>query len=100
MGWAFFVFVGVVLLWSACVGLIFNRRNVLIMLLCVELIFLAAGINFVLFSKMYHDYHGHVMALLVLVVAACESAIALALVVLMYRQYDSLDARYLTKIEG
>ena len=100
MFWVFFVLMSVFLFWAACVGMMFNRRNLIVMLLCVELIFLAASLNFILFAKMHHDLHGQIMGLFVLVIAASESAIALALFVLMYRQYGSLDTKVLTNIEG
>ena len=97
---AFFVWLGFFLFWTACVGMMFNRRNIIVMLLCVELIFLASSLNFILFSKIFHDVNGQIMTLFVLVIAACESAVALALLVLMHRKYATLDAKVLTSVQG
>ena len=85
---------------AALIGMIINRRNLIVMLLCAEMIFLAANINFVVFSKIYAHVHGQIMGLIVIVIAAAESAIALALMVLMYRQYHSVDSSKLANIQG
>ena len=98
MVWSLMLFVNVLFLLIACVGMALNRRNLIVLLLCVELIFLAANFNFILFSRMHADVHGQVMTLFVVMVAAAESAIAMALFVLMYRQYGSVDAAVLTNI--
>ena len=100
MLWACFVLLGLMLALTACVGIVINRRNLIVMLLCVEMLFLAANMNFVLFSKIHNDVHGEIMTLFVIAIAAAESAIALALLVLMYRQYHSIDSRKLSNIGG
>ena len=100
MDWMVIMLISVILLMVACVGMVINRRNLIVLLLCVELIFLAANLNFVLFSRLHQDVHGQIMTLFVLAVAAAESAIALALFVLMYRQFGVVDAKVLTNIRG
>lgn len=100
MFWVLFLVLSGILFLTACLGMMMNRRNLLVLLLCVEMVFLSANMNFVLFSRLHADIHGQVMALFVLAVAAAESAIALALLVLMYRQYNSVDAKMLTNIRG
>ena len=94
------ILTSMMLVLSAFVGMIINRRNLIVMLLCVEMIFLSANINFVYFSQYHQHVHGQVMALMIIVVAAAESAVALALMVLMYRQYHSVDSGKLVNIRG
>ena len=100
MDWILIVAVSSLFVVTACVGMVINQRNLIVMLLCAELIFLAANLNFVTFSRLYQDLHGHVMVIFVLGAAAVESAIALALFVLMYRQFHSVDTKLLSSIRG
>ncbi|MBC8200869.1 MAG: NADH-quinone oxidoreductase subunit NuoK [Planctomycetes bacterium] len=76
------------------IGLIgfFVRRNLIVMFLCTELMFQGAAIAFVAVGRYYFDYSGQVMVIFILTVAAAEAALALALVVLLHRQKDTLDA--------
>jgi NADH-quinone oxidoreductase subunit K len=66
-------------------GIVLNRKNILIILMSIELILLAINFNFVVFSNSMDDLIGQVFALLVLTVAAAESAIGLAILVIYYR---------------
>lgn len=100
MGWILFLVTSFMLLVIAAFGTILNKRNLLVLLLCVEMIFLAANVNFVLFSRLHMDVHGQIMALFVMVLAAAESAIALALMILMYRKYRTVNCSVLTNIRG
>ncbi|HAV93405.1 MAG: NADH-quinone oxidoreductase subunit NuoK [Legionellales bacterium] len=100
MDWMLVVALGVLFMITATVGMVVNRRNLIVMLLCVELMFLASSLNFVVFSRLYEDFHSQVMVLFILAIAAAESAIALALFVLMYRHYHAVDAKVLTNIRG
>jgi len=76
------------------IGLIgfFVRRNLIVMFLCTELMFLGAAIAFVSIGRYMLDYSGQVMVIFILTVAAAEAALALALVVLLHRQKSTLDA--------
>ena len=67
------------------------RRNLIVMFLCTELMFQAAAIAFVAVGRYYLDYSGQVMVIFILTVAAAEASLALALVVYMHRQRDTLD---------
>ena len=100
MDWILIIAVSVLFVITACVGMIINQRNLIVMLLCAELLFLAANLNFTAFSRLHQDFHGQVMVIFVLAAAAAESAIALALFVLMYRQYHSVDTKLLSNIRG
>lgn len=66
-------------------GILFNRRDVLIVLMCIELIFLSINLNFVVFSLYLDDFYGQIFPLFVLTVVAGESAIGLAILILYYR---------------
>lgn len=67
------------------------RRNILVMLMCVELMLNAVNLTFVVFSQQLHDLSGHLAALFVIVVAAAEGAVGLALVIAMFRTLRSVD---------
>lgn len=66
-------------------GIILNRRNILIVLMCVELVLLSINLNFIVFSVYLDDFYGQIFSLFVLTVAAAESAIGLAILILYYR---------------
>lgn len=68
------------------------RRNLIVMFLCTELMFLGAAIAFVAIGRYLFDYSGQVMVIFILTIAAAEAALALALVVLLHRQRNTLDA--------
>ncbi|MBC8309887.1 MAG: NADH-quinone oxidoreductase subunit NuoK [Phycisphaerales bacterium] len=68
------------------------RRNLIVMFLCTELMFQGAAVAFVAIGRFLFDYSGQVMVIFILTVAAAEAALALALVVLLHRQQDTLDA--------
>ena len=69
-----------------------SRRNLIVMFLCTELMFQAAAIAFVAAGRYYFDFSGQVFVIFILTVAAAEAALALALVVLLYRRRSTLNA--------
>ncbi len=77
-----------------------TRRNLIIMFLCTELMFQAAGIALIAFSRFHLEYTGQTFVIFVLTVAAAEAALALALVVLLFRKRDSLDAEQWSEMKG
>lgn len=77
-----------------------TRRNLIIMFLCTELMFQAAGIALVAFGRYHLDFTGQTFVIFVLTVAAAEAAMALALVVLLFRRRDSLDAEAWSEMKG
>lgn len=77
-----------------------TRRNLIIMFLCTELMFQAAGIALIAFSRFHLNHTGQTFVIFVLTVAAAEAALALALVVLLFRQKDSLDASAWGEMKG
>ena len=66
-------------------GIIFNRRNILIILMCIELVLLSLNLNFILFSVYLDDLHGQLFSFFILTIAAAESAIGLAIIIIYYR---------------
>ncbi|MBL9000025.1 MAG: NADH-quinone oxidoreductase subunit NuoK [Phycisphaerae bacterium] len=77
-----------------------TRRNLIIMFLCTELMFQAAGIAFVAFGRFHLDFSGQTFVIFVLTVAAAEAAMALALVVLLFRRKETLDASEWKDLRG
>ena len=81
-------------------GVVLNRRNIIILLMAIELMLLAAVMNFIAFAHYGHDLAGQVVAMVVLTVAAAESAIGLAILVVAYRQRHSIAVDDLTEMKG
>src|ERR1700741_435321 len=81
-------------------GIFLNRKNVIVILMSVELILLAVNLNLVAFSAFPHDLTGQVFALLVLTVAAAEAAIGLAILVVFYRNRGSIAVEDINLMKG
>ena len=81
-------------------GIFLNRKNIIIMLMSIELMLLAVNFNFLLFSVYLDDLIGQLFALLVLTVAAAESAIGLALLVVYYRVRGTIAVEFINLIKG
>jgi NADH-quinone oxidoreductase subunit K len=77
-----------------------TRRNLIIMFLCTELMFQAAGIALIAFARYHLNHHGETFMIFVITVAAAEAAMALALVVLLFRRRESLNAEEWTQMKG
>jgi len=82
--------VGAVLFSIGLVGF-FTRRNMILMFLCTEMMLQGVALSLVGWSRFYDDFGGQMLVIFILVVAACEAAIGLALIVVLYRQTGSLD---------
>ncbi len=85
-----------------CIGLIgfLTRRNLIIMFLCTELMFQAAGLALIAFSRFHLNHTGEAFVIFVLTVAAAEAALALALVVLLFKRKETLDASSWMQLKG
>jgi len=81
-------------------GIIINRKNIIILLMCVELMLLAVNINFVAFSQYFHIVAGEVFVFFILTVAAAESAIGLAILVLLYKNSGSINVAEMSSLKG
>ena len=81
-------------------GIFLNRKNVIVLLMCVELMLLAANINFIAFSHYLNDTAGQVFVFFILTVAAAEAAIGLAILVVLFRNRRSIDVDQLNEMKG
>ncbi|HKV96954.1 MAG TPA: NADH-quinone oxidoreductase subunit NuoK [Gammaproteobacteria bacterium] len=72
-------------------GIFLNRKNVILLLMCVELLLLAANFNFIAFSRYLNDISGQVFVFFILTVAAAEASIGLAIVVVVFRNRSSIN---------
>jgi len=81
-------------------GIFLNRKNVILLLMCVELLLLAVNFNFVAFSRQLGDLHGQVFVFFIMTVAAAESAIGLAILVVLFRQRKSINVEQLDTMKG
>lgn len=81
-------------------GMFVNRKNVIVLLMCIELILLAVNINLVAFSHHFNQLHGQVFALFVLTVAAAEAAIGLAILVTYFRNRGSIAVEDMNQMKG
>ncbi len=95
-----FISVCVILFLLGIWGIFLNRKNIIIMLMSIELMLLAVNLNFVIFSVYLDDMIGQLFALLVLTVAAAESAIGLALLVVYYRIRGTIAVEYINLVKG
>lgn len=86
-----FLLVSVVLFVVGMIGFL-SRRNMIVMFLCTELMFQAAAIAMIAFGRFHFDISGQVFVIFILTVAAAEAALALGLVVLLYRRRETLNA--------
>ena len=84
----------------AVVGIFINRKNVILLLMCIELMLLAVNFNFVAFSRMLGDELGQVFVFFILTVAASEAAIGLAILVVLFRTRQSIDVDELGTLKG
>lgn len=81
-------------------GLFLNRRNVIVVLMSMELMLLAVNINFVTFSSFFQELSGQIFSLFVLTVAAAEAAIGLAIIVIFYRNRGSIEMNDISNLRG
>ena len=91
---------GSVLFCIAVAGIFINRKNVILLLMCIELMLLAVNFNFVAFSRFLGDLDGQVFVFFVLTVAAAESAIGLAILVVLFRERRSISVEDLDTMKG
>jgi NADH-quinone oxidoreductase subunit K len=84
----------------AVAGVFLNRKNIILLLMCVELLLLAANFNFIAFSRYLGDIRGQVFVFFVLTVAAAESAIGLAILVVLFRERRSINVEDIDTLKG
>jgi NADH-quinone oxidoreductase subunit K len=91
---------GGVLFALAVAGMFLNRKNVILLLMCIELMLLAVNFNFVSFARHFGDLNGEIFVFFILTVAAAESAIGLAILVVLFRERKSINVEQLDTMKG
>ncbi len=81
-------------------GIIINRKNVITLLMCIELMLLAVNTNFIAFSHFLQDTAGQVFVFFILTVAAAEAAIGLAIIVVLFRNRATIDVEEINQLKG
>jgi NADH-quinone oxidoreductase subunit K len=84
----------------AVAGIFLNRKNVIVLLMCIELMLLAVNTNFIAFSHFLQDMTGQVFVFFILTVAAAEAAIGLAILVLLFRNRQTINVQDLDSLKG
>ena len=100
IGLSHYLTVGAILFTLGVFGIFINRKNVIVILMSVELILLAVNINFLAFSQATGDLMGQIFALFVLTVAAAEAAIGLAILVVFFRNRGSIAVEDVNVMKG
>jgi NADH-quinone oxidoreductase subunit K len=95
-----FLTLGAILFALSVVGIFLNRRNLIVLLMAIELMLLAVNLNFIAFSRYLGDMAGQVFVFFILTVAAAESAIGLAILVLLFRNTGSIDVEAQGRLRG
>ena len=95
-----YLVLGALLFGISAMGIFMNRKNVLVLLMSIELMLLAVNMNFVAFSHYMGDLAGQIFVFFILTVAAAESAIGLALLVVLFRQFHSVSVEDLDHLRG
>ncbi len=95
-----YLVLGAVLFAIAIAGIFLNRKNVLILLMAIELMLLAVNMNFIAFSRYLDDMAGQVFVFFILTVAAAESAIGLAILVVLFRNLRTIHVEDLDRLKG
>ena len=100
IGLGHYLTVGAILFVLGVFGIFLNRKNVIVILMAIELILLAVNINLVAFSAFMQDLVGQIFAMLVLTVAAAEAAIGLAILVIYFRGHGSIAVDDINRMKG
>jgi NADH-quinone oxidoreductase subunit K len=95
-----FLSLGAILFALAVIGIFLNRRNLIVLLMAIELMLLAVNMNFIAFSHYLADMDGQVFVFFILTVAAAESAIGLAILVVLFRNRESINVQELDSLKG
>ena len=95
-----YLVLGAILFAISVVGIFLNRKNLVIILMSIELLLLAANMNFVAFSHYLQDYSGQVFVFFILTVAAAEAAIGLAILIILFRNRFTINVEDLDELKG
>jgi NADH-quinone oxidoreductase subunit K len=94
-----YLFLAGVLFSISILGIFLNRKNIIMILMAIELMLLAVNINFIAFSHYLGDLGGQIFVFFILTVAAAESAIGLAIIILIFRNYKSINVADLNRLK-
>ena len=97
---AHYLVLGAVLFALSIMGIFLNRKNLLIILMSIELLLLAVNMNFIAFSAFLGDLGGQVFVFFILTVAASEAAIGLAIIIVLYRNWSTINVTDLESLKG
>ncbi len=95
-----YLILGAILFAISIVGIFLNRKNVIILLMAIELMLLAVNMNFIAFSHYLNDIAGQIFVFFILTVAAAESAIGLAILVVLFRNLNTINVDDLDRLKG
>ncbi|HEC12819.1 MAG TPA: NADH-quinone oxidoreductase subunit NuoK [Acidiferrobacteraceae bacterium] len=97
---SYFLILGAILFALSVMGIFLNRKNVVILLMSIELMLLAVNMNFIAFSHYLQDISGQIMVFFILTVAAAESAIGLAILITLFRRRQTINVDDLDTLKG
>ena len=95
-----YLFLGAIIFTLGVLGIFLNKKNLIIILMSIELILLSVNINFIAFSAYINDISGQIFAMLTLTVAAAEAAIGLAILVVFFRNLGSIEVNKINNLKG
>jgi NADH-quinone oxidoreductase subunit K len=95
-----FLTLGAILFALSVIGIFLNRKNLIVLLMAIELMLLAVNTNFIAFSHYLGDLHGQIFVFFILTVAAAESAIGLAILVVLFRNKSNINVDELDSLKG
>ena len=95
-----FLILAALLFMIGVVGIFLNRKNIIILLMAIELMLLAVNINFIAFSYYVGDIAGQILVIFILTVAAAEAAIGLAIIIIVFRNNRSIDVEDINRLRG
>ena len=95
-----FLILAALLFMIGVVGIFLNRKNIIILLMAIELILLAVNMNFIAFSYYLGDIAGQIFVFFILTVAAAEAAIGLAIIIIVFRNNRSIDVEDINRLKG
>ena len=97
---SYYLFLGAALFAIGIVGIVINRKNMIVLLMCIELLLLAVNINFIAFSRFLGNADGQVFVFFILTVAAAEAAIGLAILVTLFRNLRTINVAEMDSLKG
>jgi len=95
-----FLTLGAILFALSVIGIFLNRKNLIVLLMAIELMLLAVNTNFIVFSHYLNDLHGQIFVFFILTVAAAEAAIGLAILVVLFRNKSNINVDELDSLKG